>query len=261
MKISIKSITFFFLLLLLYIPSSNLLGIGNEIKGLSIKINEDHFKMLYQMYIAGEPFYKSAKIKEPKIKDIQKSLQNNFADMVNSYKANKSNLPKCVQDAFNTFLNEIKTPDKNGKPKVTIEWKIYDDRPGRSVFDRSQYNKDYDDFYFQDVNNSKITVNGLDFTINSNCGGRVYDDIQEGYRTWRKNTSFVNIYGAFKDKCQAHGGKKPKNLLTNSRIPGTLFCPVQAIKWLRKDRLIKMCFRFEHECQQYCSIIRHGLLV
>ncbi len=160
MKMINKSIRFFFLLFLLYIPSSNLLGIDYDYKGLSITVNKDHFKLLYGMYSDWESLYKLAKINEPSIKNMQESLQKNFKDMVNSFMANKGNLPKCVQDAFNAFLNEINTLDQNGKPRAAIEWKIYDDRPGRGAYDRSKYNKDYDDFYFQDVNSSKVTFNG-----------------------------------------------------------------------------------------------------
>ena len=205
MKIMKNTIKFFFLLLLLYISSSTLLSIDNDYKGLSIIIKEKHYAMIYEMYKEREYLYKSAKISSLNIDKMLESLYNNFEDMVNSFMANKNNLPKCIQDALNAFLNEIKTLDKNGKPRATIEWKIYDDRPGRGAYDRSKYNKDYDDLYFQDVNGSKVTVNGWDFNINSNCGGGVYNDIQTDGNKWVENTSNVNIYGAFKDKCQAHG--------------------------------------------------------
>ena len=120
-------------------------------EGLKIEVDDAHYQMLYKMYNDSliNKIYTTAKIQFTKKDRMFESLQKNFVNMVNSFRANQGNLPRCVQDAFNKFLNEIKTPYQNGKPRATIEWKIYDDRPGRGSYDRSKYNKDYDDLYFQ----------------------------------------------------------------------------------------------------------------
>ena len=145
-------------------------------QGIEINVSDENYKSLDKMYNGiYKKIYELVGIEMLEKNDILESLQNNFVNMVNSFRANQGNLPKCIQEAFNKFLNEIKTPYQNGKPKATIEWKLYDDRPGRSSYDRSKYNKDYDDFYFQDVNSSTITVNGWDFNIGSNCGGNKRD--------------------------------------------------------------------------------------
>ncbi len=199
-----------FIILFLQIFSFNFLINGSSkdfpYDGLSIYVPQEHYNKIVDMYKGiYNPIYVSSKISLIQKNDILESLKDNFKKMVDSFKANQGNLPKCLQDAFNAFLNEINTLDQNGKPRAAIEWKIYDDRPGSGAYDRSKYNKDYDDFYFQDVNSSKVTFNGWEFNIDSNCGGGFYSEIQTGGTQWGSNTSLVYIYGAFKDKCRAHG--------------------------------------------------------
>ncbi|MCP4147199.1 MAG: hypothetical protein GY757_05560, partial [bacterium] len=180
---------------------------------LIIKIEDIEYNKIKKMFKKNPDNKKSGLVPLEK-EDIEDGLQKNFIKMVDTFNANKSSLPHCLQEAFEKLFEEL----KNGPKPAVINWKV-------------AKTKKYVDFHFQDAKNGTIFVkdgklsigNGTTvFFKESNCGGDADTKIFSGYTTGNeiKNDFILGIEDIYKEKCQIFAKDENGNTIYETEVSG-----------------------------------------